>query len=205
MGEVSETNFGLVIAYLLPGFVVLWTTSEWLGETQTWFGTCSAGAPSVGGFLYVTLASLAAGLTLSAVRWLVLDTVHHLTGVKKPEWDFSNLQVNLAAFEGTVENHYRYYQFFGSMLLVMLVAVALPNRFSNQIFASPNAKTVVLSILILLFFAASRDALQKYYKRTSVLLRATNSRKEPSDDERMASKKGTHQVQSRRETKSEED
>jgi hypothetical protein len=196
MGEVSGKNFGLVIAYLLPGFVLLWTTSDWLGEIQSWFGACSAGSPTVGGFLHVTLASLAAGLTLSAIRWLLLDTLHHRTGVKKPDWDFSNLQANLAAFEGAVENHYRYYQFFGSMVLVTLVAAAHAGHFSSQLSANLSSVTATSTILTVLFFVASRDALRKYYGRTSALLGVRHTRKEPSNDERLASEKGTNEVQS---------
>jgi len=45
-----------------------------------------------------TLASVAAGLSVSAVRWLVLDTVHHRTGVRQPSWDFSSFQRNRAGF-----------------------------------------------------------------------------------------------------------
>lgn len=190
MSGLSGRNFGLVIAYLLPGFVLLWTTSDWLGDVQNWFGACAASAPTVGGFLYVTLASLATGLTLSAVRWLLIDTIHHRTGLKKPDWDFSNLQTNLAAFEGAVENHYRYYQFFGSMVLVMSVGAAHPIKLSNQLAGNCPAVTTAALVLMTLFFVASRDALRKYYSRTSAVLGIRHTRKEPSDDERLAPKKG---------------
>jgi hypothetical protein len=173
MGEVSGKNFGLVIAYLLPGFVLLWTTSDLLVEVQTWFGGASAAGPTVGGFLYVTLASLAAGLTLSAVRWLVLDPLHHLTGVRKPNWDFSQLQAKFTAFEGLVENHYRYYQFYASMLLVMFIATAHPRRVSLVLEGKGYVHTGIGVLLILLFFVASRDALSKYYARTGKLLENT--------------------------------
>src|SRR5258708_7235024 len=78
--EPSVTNFGLLIAFLLPGFVALWGISYVSEPVRSWFGSTPDYAPSVGGFLYVTLASIVAGLTVSTVRWIVIDTVHHVTG-----------------------------------------------------------------------------------------------------------------------------
>jgi hypothetical protein len=50
-----------------------------------------------------------------------------------------------------------------------------------------NHVTVGGAILLsLLFFIASRDALQKYYARTGELLGITRSRKDPYNDERLA-------------------
>ena len=64
MGDLTEKNFGLVIAYLLPGFVTLWGLSHFSPTIQTWLTSSQSGAPSVSGFLYVTLVSLALGLTV---------------------------------------------------------------------------------------------------------------------------------------------
>ena len=37
----------------------------------------------------MTLGSLALGLTVSAVRWMLVDTLHHATGVHPPAWEFA--------------------------------------------------------------------------------------------------------------------
>ncbi len=68
MSELSEKNFGLLIAYVLPGFVTLWGISHFSPTVESWIASSQHGAPTVGGFLYVTLASLAAGLTVSEAR-----------------------------------------------------------------------------------------------------------------------------------------
>jgi hypothetical protein len=177
MVEISGKNFGLAIAYLLPGFIVLWTGNDLFGEPQTWFGTCLGNAPTVGGFLYATLASLAAGLTLSAIRWLILDPIHHKMGIARPDWDFSKLGPNLAAFEGAVQNHYRYYQFFGSMFLISIVAGV---RFAwLAVVADLRTYSVLKSLLgSMLFFVASRDSLTKYYVRSGELLGQKHGREQ---------------------------
>lgn len=80
MGEVTSRNFGLLIAYLLPGFTVLCIARPFFEAVEAWFGETGESA-TVGGFLLLTLASVAVGLTVSTLRWLAIDTIHHHTGL----------------------------------------------------------------------------------------------------------------------------
>ena len=105
MSELSEKNFGIVIAYVVPGFVALWGISHLSPTVDSWITTSQHGAPTIAGFLYVTLASLTAGLTVSAVRWAIVDSLHHATGLKPPSWEFANLDDRLQGFLALVENH----------------------------------------------------------------------------------------------------
>ena len=95
---LSNENFGLVIAYVLPGFVALWGVSYFSPTVESWITATQQGAPSVAGFMYVTVASLAAGLTVSAVRWAIIDNIHQLTGVVPPAWNFVDLDDKLHGF-----------------------------------------------------------------------------------------------------------
>lgn len=171
MTEVNSNNFGLLIAYLLPGLVILVGIAPYSATVRSWLGTSSVTAPTVGGFLYVTLAAVAFGMTASVIRWLILDWLHHHTGIRPPNWDFSLLQTNLGGFLTLVENHYRYYQFYGNMFVALgIVAIGyawLP------VLPPEKARLIVPAILLLmdLFYIASRDALAKYYGRASALLR----------------------------------
>src|SRR5437667_438340 len=79
--DVTSDNFGLLIAYLLPGFVALWALRPFVGGVDLLLAAPPGAAPSVGGFLYGTLASTAAGLVVSGVRWAVVDQVYHRTGI----------------------------------------------------------------------------------------------------------------------------
>jgi hypothetical protein len=109
MKEITDKNFGLIIAFLLPGFLLVWLLSlSDFGNAEVWLK--SFGDPSVSGFLYVTLASLALGLIISAVRWAVIDQIlryYFLRHQKHlPKIDFSKLSDpnKFAVFQGANEN-----------------------------------------------------------------------------------------------------
>ena len=110
---VSTHNFGVLISYLLSGLIALWGASYFSEPIRVWFGTAPANDPTVGGFLYVTLAAVMAGLIVSTVRWMIVDGIHHLTGIPRPNWDFSCFEKKFAAYDMLGEVHYRFYQFYG--------------------------------------------------------------------------------------------
>jgi len=167
MTNVTRGNFGLLIAYLLPGYVVVATLADHFPAVATWLGTLQTDTPTVGGFLYATLASVGAGLAVSTVRWLTIDRIHHATGIQPPAWDFASLQKNLDAFEGVVEAHFRYAQFYGGMIIALAISIAGHGLVPGS---SVGAIDVLSLLLIPLFFAGSRDALSKYYQRTQIIL-----------------------------------
>ena len=188
----SDKNFGVVIAFVLPGFVCLWGASCWSSTVAGWLSVVPTANATVGGFLYASLGSLAAGLTASAVRWAIVDTIHHRTGVRPPEWDFGKLQDKLEAFDALVENHYRYYQFYANMLVAVAFASGC-DVFSGTKDAVLSAWAIVGLVFIQsVFFAGSRDALRKYYSRAERLL-GTLTLQERSDhhDERLPSTERT--------------
>ena len=108
METVTNANFGPLIAYLVPGATVLAGFSPFSPVLRSWFGR-PADAPTIGGFLYLTVASIAVGMTVNAVRWAVIDTVHAYTGLPLPPLDFSRLGKNVDAFGLLIEIHYRHY------------------------------------------------------------------------------------------------
>ena len=167
--EVSSSNFGLLIAFLLPGFTVLWGASYFSETVRHWlFG--SGTTPTVGGFMYVTLASVAAGVTVSTVRWAVIDTIHRWTGLPQPPWDFSRLQENVAAYNVLNEIHYKYYQFHAN-LLVALFLVYMARRIHLGFFAAPFGRfDLGFLLLSVILFVGSRDTLRKYYARVAETL-----------------------------------
>ncbi len=172
MKQVSSSNFGLLIANVVPGFAALWGASYFSETVRVWLGSSPVNAPTVGGFLYVTIASVALGLTVSSVRWLLIDTIHHRTGIREPEWDFSRLQKNIAAYRTLVEIHYQYYQFFANGL-VALVFVYVARRLTLGFFSSPLGwADVVFCLVGTAYFVTSRDNLRKYYSRVAMLLGA---------------------------------
>ncbi len=70
---VSNDHFGPLIAYLVPGATALWGFSLFSPTLAAWFAVTPANAPTISGFLYLTLASLAVGMTITAVWWAIVD------------------------------------------------------------------------------------------------------------------------------------
>lgn len=110
---VSNDNFGPLIAYLVPGAIVLLGGSQFSSMLRAWFASTPTDAPTIGGFLYLTVASLGVGMTVSAVRWATVDQFHARTGLRIPRRDFSKLGRNVDAFSLLIRIHYEHYQFYG--------------------------------------------------------------------------------------------
>lgn len=183
VGELSARNFGLIIAYLIPGSVVLIGLTFASESARLWLVGASSVGPTVGTFLYVLLASVGAGMTAGAFRWLLLDSAHELTGIRRPTFDESRLWERLEAFDYLVENHYRYYQFYGNSAVAILMAYAawcIGGRPGTVAFPLIE---MWLVIVIGVFVAGSRDALRKYYSRASRLL-GTLEESETTNDQR---------------------
>lgn len=157
-----------------------------------WIAGGGTETATIGGFLYVTLASVGAGMTVSAVRWALIDRLHHATGIRRPNWNDALLDRKIPAFEYIVEQHYRYYQHYGNGLIAVLFTYGVW-RFSME--TTPNPLGVIdagVLIIVLVFYAGSRDTLRHYYRRTSILLGQIES--EVSNDERESSNRITKEA-----------
>lgn len=167
MRDVTTSNFGIAIAYLIPGLVALYGVSLYSDNVAGWLRTAPPDSPTIGGFLYVTLGSLSAGMIVSAVRWAIIDTIHHRTGIPVPDRDFSRLQERLEAYQYLVSTHYIFYQHYSNMLtaiVLMSVAwIASGRPFELRMLL------LVLAIIVMLWFGA-RDALRHYYLQGHQLL-----------------------------------
>ena len=157
--QIDREMFKGLIAYLLPGFVALWGVSCFLPTVESWINGSQQGSPTIAGLMYVTLASVAAGMTVSAMRWAVIDQLHHATGIVPPAWTFANLEGKLQAYLMLIENHDRYYQWHSNMF----IAVAfywVASAVSKRTFL-PHSLAATLGILALetILLAASRDAM----------------------------------------------
>jgi hypothetical protein len=160
--EISDTTFGLFIAYLLPGLTAIYGIPVGIAA-QRWQAISTDSTLGLPQIILILITALAVGLTVSTVRWLVIDTVHHRTGIRCSRWDFANLQRNVAAFEFLIQIHYRYYKFYSNMV------VALAWAYIAGGYAQGWA-SLVYWLLGALFFMGSRDSLRKYYERAGRLL-----------------------------------
>jgi hypothetical protein len=166
-------SFGLLIAYVIPGFVLLCGLSYRIATVRAWLQVPADIPSGLESALFIILASIAAGMLASAVRWCLVDSFHHWTGIARPEWDDGRLQENLIAFEAIVEAHYRYYQCHAN-LFVAIGAAYLCWRLQPSIgTGGPMLSDIAIVLTEGLLLAVSRDNLRKYYARSSRILSST--------------------------------
>ncbi len=174
MQSISNDNFGPLIAYLLPGATVILGASQFSPVIRAWLAATPSDAPTIGGFLYLTLASLAAGMTVSAIRWATVDRLHAWTGLPIPHRDFARLGPNFEAFSLLIRIHYEHYQAYANSLVAVGIAyVCYRIRVGGISVGWIDAGFVVLELI---FLAASRDCLRNYCSRTAQLLKSPQAR-----------------------------
>lgn len=166
----TSRGFGLLIAYVLPGFTLLLGLAALSDPLHLWLMGPESSTLAVGGVLYITAASIVAGMILNALRWALLDTLHHATGLAKPRWNDALLADRLPAFERLVEDHFRHHQFYGNTALAALLGFVAWRISPSGALAPALWPELALLVLELTLVAASRDALRRYYRRTGVLL-----------------------------------
>jgi hypothetical protein len=168
MKEVTDKNFGVVIALWLPGVILLWGLTYSYPHLSTWLNKAnSSEAATIGGFLYLSLAALAAGMVVSAIRWMIIDlfVLSYIPWIKvqRETFDFGTLRDkdSFAVFQGAVENFYRYYQYYSNTLVSILGALFVyVIRGEERIGRGGWCAVAFICIALLL---ASRDSLKNYY------------------------------------------
>lgn len=183
MTDFTGKHFGLLIAYVLPGFIVIWGAQPLSPMLTDWLSSTPSLPAGLAAVVFVGLASVAAGMTVSAFRWLIVDTAHAWTGLPRPLWDDAALPDKLDAFEAIVEAHYRYYQFYANAFIASLFVVAVAFA-TDQAWAASPTHLAVLAAIDTVFVLMSRDTLRKYYRRSARLLGIHSERKEEDHGKR---------------------
>jgi hypothetical protein len=113
------------------------------------------------------------------VRWLVIDTIHHCTGIRQPPWNFSRLQDNLGAYNVLNDIHYKFYLFHANGLVALLFVYACRRAHYGMFTAPVGWFDLGFALLSLVLFVGSRDLLHKYHARVSQLLGSPQSAPDP--------------------------
>ena len=166
----NERQFGLLIAYVIPGFVAVHGLSYRVPGLSTWLAHQSQ--PTIGGFLYATLASVAAGLIVSALRWMTVDPLLYATGVTPSRWNISELREQLPAFEMLVLYNYRYYQFYSNCFIATPLWFFLK---PTSLIPSQWIQYLILAFVECVLIVGARDTLKKYCARTNAILEERGS------------------------------
>ena len=73
-------QFGLIVAYLLPGFIALAGVAPFVPAVSSWLQPVNSGL-DIGPPVYALMAAIAAGMIVSCFRWLLIDHIHSVTGI----------------------------------------------------------------------------------------------------------------------------
>src|SRR5688572_26532062 len=106
-GTSSSRQFGLMIAYVLPGFIGLAGLAPIVPLFAEWLRPLGQADLGIGPPLYAVLAAMAIGSILSCFRWILLDRLHQRTGLRRPDWNDRQLDQVLGGFDYLVQSHFR--------------------------------------------------------------------------------------------------
>jgi len=169
MPKITSRQFGLIVAFLIPGFIGLAGVAPLIPIVGEWLRPVNLGSFGIGPTIYALIAAIAVGMILSCVRWLVVDHLHQWSGIATPTWDFRQLENRLEALDYLSDNHYRYYQFYANTLVAVLWAYPV-NRLLHTSPLLGFGTDFGVALLCIVLFLGSRDALSKYRIRADQLI-----------------------------------
>jgi hypothetical protein len=123
--KLAPFNFGVLIAFLLPGFTATYALSYVSPRIRQLIDSLSKGEAALGPSLLLLAISLVSGLVISAFREYVLEALHRLTGLKTTPLSHAALKDpdRFKVFQETIENRYRYSQFYGNLFLSLVLLI----------------------------------------------------------------------------------
>ena len=131
MEGITSTTFGYLIAFLLPGTVLVQALSYTSQSIHNLLETAKEKDPGLSIVLFLVILALISGLIVSSIRDVIMDRV--LCNIRWPKIKletFERRDIDLkilfdqekrAIYESFIENQYRYHQFYGNMCITLLV------------------------------------------------------------------------------------
>ncbi|MCX5005340.1 hypothetical protein OHB05_22395 [Streptomyces sp. NBC_00638] len=175
MGQAKDftlTTFGLVIAYFLPGILMLYGGAFWDKRIADVFKIFRGSESNLGLFLMVLSAALTVGLVLTPFRSLIYEEIIWRNRRLKKE-DFRKLtdERKLDSFRTLVDEQYRYHMFWGSSSLAVIPLASAFIR-SSYLESSGRGLLSVLSCLAVeaVIVWSAIEAYKRYVDRARVIL-----------------------------------
>ena len=162
MKSIAPLDFSHVIAFLLPGFVALFSLNYVSPMVARIVEGSLSGESDLGVVFVLILFSLAAGIVVSAARSLILDKLQFCTGIEKPSLDYAKLtdKETRAAFDESIANTYRFAQFYGNLFIAMSMLTITTVSFGSSKLHWSLYVTLLATLLVLFF--AHRGQLESY-------------------------------------------
>ena len=168
MKTVSSFGFAEVLAFLIPGSVVLYSFSIENEVLRQLLDMSLAATSGFGVELALVLLSMACGVIVSAIRGSLLDNLQFKTGIDSGALDYSKLkdEHTLNAFNAAIGNTYRFAQFYGNMAIAIIVYSVFEFFHSGM----SSLHFVHFSLFVILFWS-HRSELANTYTTIGQLLK----------------------------------
>jgi len=171
--DITSTSFGLLIAFLLPGLVGLYSMSCWSRTLRKVFDTFLTVNSNLGLSVVVLLAALAVGLLVTAVRWVIFECWICKKDRFGPS-DFEKLddESKLLVFRAIVDEHYRYHQFWGGMCIVIpFLSIGMFQEYWTYLSALRAVMSLIFVVAVeIISGVAAREAFHNYVTRAKRIL-----------------------------------
>jgi hypothetical protein len=180
--DLLAENFGLLIAYVVPGLAALWACALWDVKIGAWMAQAGTLDTTIGGFLILTVAALGAGMLVQALRFALFELLlpksshalrwwPYLTAPSYEHRQRRDPEVRAALREIT-DQHYRYYQCHGGLSVALVaVLVAWCVREENVSFGAKAAMAALCLVCLAALFLAAMDALRRTRERMTEIQR----------------------------------
>lgn len=154
-------NFGLLIAYLIPGFLGTYALAEYVSAINTLLGGADK-VPSTGAYVPLLFIALAVGIVINAFSSIVIRRLIHRSGIDpKPAVVHKKFRnEDLPRYEFIVETTFRYHQFYSNMLVAILL---LTRVWLSVPFPEKWLRIASFLVVISVLFSAARSSLRAFY------------------------------------------
>lgn len=180
--NITTRSFGLIIAYLLPGFVCVLAISYWWVSLRELIENFLKSKSDVGSFLFALLLCLLLGLLMNAIRWVVYEKCF-LRRHELPSGYFVKMSQSdrLLAVHTAIDENFRYHQFYGNLSLVIPVlyielllssfTAISPLSVSSCRFCVISVATIVFLVIETAIIWAAVAAFLRYIGRTMAIMK----------------------------------
>jgi hypothetical protein len=152
----TKTTFGLLIAYPLPGLIVVVALSEQITVIRYLLKQSIEAQSPIGAWIALGLLSCVIGLLENVLTWLL---IHKIICCKFPQPSWST-------DDRALDENFRYSQFYGNVA-ISLVLTAIVYVWTDQWrqIGNPILVLMLSAVVLLLLVLASREAYRRYVKR----------------------------------------
>ncbi len=161
--EKLGLSFSLLIAYFIPGLAGLYVISPFSQTIENLLKS-NNGVPNAASLIPIVVMGLGFGMIINVLSAISIRKVFKFLGVKSiKEDEFSNLKSeDLPVCEKLVENHYRYFECYSNLSMVLFLYIACKLFLKFQEIFTPCKKYLFILCLIVVLFALLRASYQCY-------------------------------------------